>query len=118
MTTAATQTQHKPRSALALALERALAKQAKAPKAKPATTVAPRKSAAPKQPKAPRTIAGLAAHIAAKDKAGTLDLRKPATELAKDFGVSVEFLQSAMLAAGFLRIRRGITGQLFFGKKK
>jgi hypothetical protein len=119
MTIAATQTQAqpKPRTALAIALERALLKQGQASKAKPAT-VAPRKPAAPKQPAKPRTVAALAAHIAVQDRAGRLDLKQPATELAKSFGVDVGFLQAAMQAAGYVRIRRGPLAQLFFGRKQ
>jgi cell division septation protein DedD len=117
MTRAATQTQPKPRTATAIALERALLKQAQTTKANAPAPVAPHKPAAPKQPTKPRTGAAFAAQIAVQDRAGRLDLKKPASELAKGFGVDVAFLQAAMLAAGFVRIRRGVTSELFFARK-
>lgn len=112
--TAAAATQEK--TALQIALERALTNKAQAPKAKPAT-VAPRKPAAAKQSAKPRTVAALAIHIAAEDWAGRLDLKQPATALATSFGVDVSFIQAAMLVAGYVRIRRGPTAELFFGRK-
>lgn len=107
MTAAATQTQ--PKTAMLVALDRGLAKQAQAAKAK-----AP---AAPRKPAAPNTVAALAAQIVARDRVGALALEQPATALAQSFCVDVAFLQSAMVAAGFVRIRRGPTAELFFGRK-
>lgn len=114
MTAATAETRQK--SAMALALERAKARPAKAPRKPGAmpTRNPPRFQA--------KTTEGafdaLLATIRVRERHGLMDLTKEAAALATELGATdTRQLTLAMLKLGYTRIHRGPTGTVFYRKK-
>jgi hypothetical protein len=91
-----------------------------APK-KPARAPAPTKPS--RSPRAPVRLAGdpvgeLVARIKLRASKGLVDLTLPASDLVHVLGATdVRQLTLAMTQLGFVRVHRGVTGQVFYRKK-
>ena len=114
MTAATSET--RPKSAMALALEKAKARPAKAP-TKPAA--APTRKPPRFQAKTPQgAFDALLATIRVRARHGLLDLSKEAAALVIELGATDQRqLTMAMTREGYTRIHRGPTGTVFYVRK-